>query len=288
MTPEQLRTVLAEAAADTARTAHPVDGAVLRRADGRTPGHWHSNLALRTAARLDGADAHDVAEQFAEALRRHPDIAAVTVSGPGFLGIEVTAASLLAAVCAIIAEQIADAEPGADAVPAADAHTSADDGDPAPEVPDGPARALDDDPVHLIRRSHAHGRRLLRNAAAAGVPGGCPRTAAKGDVRVGEARPDSAEIVGAETLDTAERSLLVHVTEAADTLARTRDPAALTATLADLAHAYLDWAASHTLVPTLDADITAVHAARAVLVDAVTTVLARGLRLLGVRAPERM
>lgn len=263
VTPEQLRTVLAEAAADTSRTAQPVDGAVLRRGDGRTPGHWHSNIALRTAA-LDGADAHETAYRIAEAVRRHPGIAAVTVAGPGFLGIEVSAASLLAAACAIIAEQV-DASRGDDAV-------SRDAADQAPEDPDLLRRAVDDDPVHLVRRSHAHGRRLLRNAAAAGISGGCGRSA----------------LDSAETLDTAERSLLVHVTEAADTLARTQDPAALTAPLADLASAYLDWAAGHMLMPTVDADITAVHAARAVLVDAVTTVLARGLRLLGVRAPERM
>ncbi|WP_171007063.1 DALR anticodon-binding domain-containing protein [Brevibacterium sp. 2SA] len=63
----------------------------------------------------------------------------------------------------------------------------------------------------------------------------------------------------------------------------------VTVVLEDLAAALTAWsAAERDIVPTLDADITAVHAARCVLAAGATTVLATGLRLLGVTAPERI
>nr|WP_284711113.1 DALR anticodon-binding domain-containing protein [Brevibacterium sp. XM4083] len=63
----------------------------------------------------------------------------------------------------------------------------------------------------------------------------------------------------------------------------------VTVVLEDLAAALTAWsAAERDIVPTLDDDITAVHAARCVLAAGATTVLATGLRLLGVTAPERI
>ena len=62
----------------------------------------------------------------------------------------------------------------------------------------------------------------------------------------------------------------------------------LVVALDELSRAYLAWTGDHEIVPTIDHDITGLHAARLRLVDGVTTVLARGLRLLGAPAPERM
>lgn len=291
VTPEQLRTVLAEAVAQTTRCAQQPEGAVLRRADARTPGHWHSTIALRAAAQ-SGGDPREVADRIAEAVRTHPDIAAVTVTGPGFLGIEVRAAALIAAVTALIAEP----EPGSGPEPSSGPGRSA-----APEpggVPElngaesVPAvrasnegastvwgvdaqlvrRAVDANPAYLLMRTHAHTRRLHRRAVAAGLPA---------------AAPDAA----AEQLDAVDRSLLVHIIDTpatADRAVTAGDLRPLVLALDELSRAYLAWTGDHEIVPTIDHDITGLHAARLRLVDGVTTVLARGLRLLGAPAPERM
>lgn len=271
VTPEQLRTVLAEAVAETTRCAQQPEGAVLRRADARTPGHWHSTIALRAAAQ-SGGDPREVADRIAKAVRTHPDIAAVTVTGPGFLGIEVRAAALISAVTELIA----------DPAPSGVTEQSGADREPAAGEPNEAAqavwgvdaqlarRAVDANPAYLLMRTHAHGARLRRRAITAGL---APVTAAP------------------EQLDAVDRGLLVHIIDTPGTVDRAMDAGdlrALVAAFDELSRAYLAWTGDHEIVPTIDHDITGLHAARLRLVDGVTTVLARGLRLLGAPAPERM
>ncbi|WP_339391872.1 DALR anticodon-binding domain-containing protein [Brevibacterium metallidurans] len=279
MTPEQLRTVLVEAVAETTRCAQQPEGAVLRRADARTPGHWHSTIALRAAAQ-SGGDPLEVADHIAEVVRAHPDIAAVTVTGPGFLGIEVRAASLLAAVTALIADPEPSSDPersdvpesrDADRVPAVRAPNEAESTVWGVDAQLS-RRAVDANPAYLLMRTHAHTRRLHRRAVAAGLP---------------VAAPDAA----AEQLDAVDRSLLVHIIDTpatADRAVTAGDLRTLIAALDELSRAYLAWTGDHEIVPTLDHDFTGLHAARLRLVVGVTTVLARGLRQLGAPAPERM
>lgn len=276
VTPEQLRTVLAEAAAETTRCAQQPEGAVLRRADARTPGHWHSTIALRAAAQ-SGGDPREVADRIAEVVRAHPDIAAVTVTGPGFLGIEVRPAALIAAVTALIADPEPSGDPalsGADRVPAVRAPNEAASNEAGSTVWGVDAqlarRAVDANPAYLLMRTHAHGARLRRRAITAGLAGGEP---------------------AAEQLDAVDRSLLVHIIDTpatADRAVTAGDLRALVLALDELSRAYLAWTGDHEIVPTIDHDITGLHAARLRLVDGVTTVLSRGLRLLGAPAPERM
>ena len=276
VTPEQLRTVLAEAVAETTRCAQQPEGAVLRRADARTPGHWHSTIALRAAAQ-SGGDPREVADRIAKAVRTHPDIAAVTVTGPGFLGIEVRAAALISAVTELIADPAPSGDPalsGADRVPAVRAPNEAASNEAGSTVWGVDAqlarRAVDANPAYLLMRTHAHGARLRRRAITAGL---APVTAAP------------------EQLDAVDRGLLVHIIDTPGTVDRAMDAGdlrALVAAFDELSRAYLAWTGDHEIVPTIDHDITGLHAARLRLVDGVTTVLARGLRLLGAPAPERM
>ena len=49
-----------------------------------------------------------------------------------------------------------------------------------------------------------------------------------------------------------------------------------------------DWLSRCAVTPTINVDITALHASRLVLVRAVIIVLAAGLRQLGASAPERI
>ncbi|MFE2656598.1 MULTISPECIES: DALR anticodon-binding domain-containing protein [unclassified Brevibacterium] len=377
MTPEQLHVVLAEAALSTLRPAEdpaptgtdalPSDGSspgnapapgavptgtVLRRGGDVAAGDWQSNLPLRLGTR----EPLSTAESIAEAVASHPDIASVTVTGPGFLRIVLETPALLGTVAQVAAGRHLG-DPGSGATLASSdrlmepASLGVLDAD---ALRYGSARsrtatvlardvellrtAAPANPLHRVQHAHATGRRLLRRAAAAGI-----RVAA--GLAVDEAEHRTPDV----TLAPADRQLALRITEAAGVLARATGTAttasaatgghadtgsqpdgpqptgrhadtrsqsdspqptgrydgagrhadtgrrpgeslrSVTAVLEDLAAALTAWsAAERAIVPTLDADITAVHAARCVLAAGATTVLATGLRLLGVTAPERI
>lgn len=334
MTPEQLHVVLAEAALSTLRPAEDPapTGTVLRRGGDVAAGDWQSNLPLRLGTRAPLS----AAESIAEAVASHPDIASVSVTGPGFLRIVLETPALLGTVAQVaagrhlgdpgsggtLASSELPTEPASLGVLDADALRY---GSARSRTATALARdvellrtAAPANPLHCVQHAHATGRRVLRRAAAAGI-----RVAAD------EAEHRTSDVA----LAPADRQLALRITEAAGVLARATGSAAIasgatgghadigsqldspqptgrqadtgrhsdigrrpgeslrsvTAVLEDLAAALTAWsAAERAIVPTLDADITAVHAARCVLAAGATTVLATGLRLLGVTAPERI
>ena len=333
MTPEHLHVVLAEAALSTLRPAEDPapTGTVLRRGGDVAAGDWQSNLPLRLGTRAP----QSTAESIAEAVASHPDIASVTVTGPGFLRIVLETPALLGTVAQIAAgRHLGDPGPGA-TLASSDRPTEPDGlgvldadalryGSARSRTATALARdvellrtAAPANPLHRVQHAHATGRRVLRRAAAAGI-----RVAAD------EAEHRTSDVI----LAPADRQLALRITEAAGVLARATASAetgtapiasaatgpqsdspqptgrhagtgrqagtgrrpgeslrSVTAVLEDLAAALTAWsAAERAIVPTLDADITAVHAARCVVAAGATTVLATGLRLLGVTAPERI
>lgn len=283
MTPDQLHAALVEALKSIVGAGITPEGVLLRRPPRPADGDWLSTLALAAAPDC-GADPRTLAEQIAASVRERAEIASVSVSGPGFLTVVLTSDALLRAVEGLLAagDRVAVPAPatlrpprGGTAVAGSPGARLGDDaanwhharGSVGP--PDFAAlrRASPDNPLHLVQHAHAHGRRLLRRAHAAGI--------------ASHAAPSAAG------LDQAERTLALDVSEL-DRTVRTRSARAIAEAAEALARDYGDWTRTHVLVPSIDDDITGLHAARLVLAAGVTTVLGRGLRQLGVRAPERM
>ncbi|WP_435227022.1 ArgS-related anticodon-binding protein NrtL [Streptomyces sp. Tue6028] len=122
-------------------------------------------------------------------------------------------------------------------------------------------------PLFRVRYAHARTRALLRNAAALGYTG------APGDVR---------------DLDRAEDLLgaLAEYPHALRVAATDRTPDRLARHLVVTADALL--AVQHTVLPLGDEKPMAAHRARLALADAAGTVLAGGLSLLGISAPDHL
>ncbi|WP_431711698.1 arginine--tRNA ligase [Glutamicibacter uratoxydans] len=130
-----------------------------------------------------------------------------------------------------------------------------------------------DNPVFYVQYAHA------RSAAAA-------RTAAERQV-----------VRDAQTFDAA---LLTHATEnellamlgqfpsIVASAAELREPHRIARYLEQVAGAYHSWYAACRVTPIGENPVEPIHATRLMLNDATTTVLANGLNLLGVTAPERM
>jgi arginyl-tRNA synthetase len=132
------------------------------------------------------------------------------------------------------------------------------------------AKASSDNPVYYVQYAHARVSSLLRNAADLGI--------------TGEADP----------------SLLVHEKEGellrglaefprvVASAAELREPHRVARYLEALAATYHRFYDTCRVLPMGDEEPTDLHRARLLLVDATRTVLANGLDLLGVSAPERM
>ncbi|MEV0219501.1 ArgS-related anticodon-binding protein NrtL [Streptomyces sp. NPDC050704] len=126
-------------------------------------------------------------------------------------------------------------------------------------------------PLFRVRYAHARTRALTRNAAALGFTG------AVGDVRNTHHDTHHAEdLLGA-------LAAYPHVLAAA---ARHRAPDRLARHLVVVADALL--AVQHTVLPLGDEKPSAAHRARLALAEAAGTVLAGGLSLLGISAPDHL
>jgi arginyl-tRNA synthetase len=135
------------------------------------------------------------------------------------------------------------------------------------------ARATNDNPVYYVQYAHARLASILRNAADLGV---------------------SIETDGVDT------SLLTHEKEGellrslADfprivaSAAQLREPHRVARYLEDTASAFHKFYDTCRVLPQGDEQVGPLHVARLVLVAATRVVLATGLHLLGVSAPERM
>lgn len=132
------------------------------------------------------------------------------------------------------------------------------------------SRATNDNPVFTVQYAHARVSSLLRNAADLGV-----------------AAQSHPELLVHEKEGELLRALaeFPRVVKAA---AELREPHRVARYLEELAGTYHRFYDSCRVLPRGDEEVSDLHRARLVLVDATRVVLANGLGLLGVSAPERM
>ena len=134
------------------------------------------------------------------------------------------------------------------------------------------AKATNENPVYYVQYAHARTVNVARNAAEAGVR-----------------REDGfdASVLDHET----EAVLLGHLAELPRVVAQAaqmREPHRVARYLEELAGAYHKWYDVRRVAPFGDEEVSDVHRTRLWLNDATRQVLANGLNLLGVTAPERM
>ncbi|WP_144934719.1 arginine--tRNA ligase [Rothia kristinae] len=130
-----------------------------------------------------------------------------------------------------------------------------------------------ENPVFYVQYAHARTRAVARNAADAGVA----RDAGTFDAAL-LSGPADEELLAA----------LGQFPGAVAEAQRFREPHRVARYLESLAGAYHRWYDSCRVVPQGDDEVSEVHRTRLALNDATAQVLANGLGLLGVSAPERM
>ncbi|MEV0322052.1 ArgS-related anticodon-binding protein NrtL [Streptomyces sp. NPDC050658] len=131
-------------------------------------------------------------------------------------------------------------------------------------------------PLFRVRYAHSRSRALLRNAAALGFSSEPGATT--------EAVDAAPEAVPAAALEAALLDRLAEYPRVLATAARRHAPDRLARHLVDTADAFL--AFQPTVLPRGDEKPLAAHRARLALAEAAGTVLAGGLSLLGISAPE--
>jgi arginyl-tRNA synthetase len=264
MTPEQLRALLEEVAAQAARTgdlpdeagAGPPAGPVFRPADTRAAGvvaDWVTPVAQRWAPRLDLAP-RDLARVLAQALTLQKPVAAVEVAPSGLVALTLEDWARSEIVPRVLEEQD---------------HYALVDGDGRPEIVEAAGSRDPDDPVRAAQLAHARVCRIIRNAEAAGVE-----------------RRSSARL--GELTHVAERHLLVALADLPQRLDRhAGDAVQQRRAVTDLAALADAW--DHPVRPVaVGVHPAPIHGARLLLADAVRIVLRNGLTRLGAAAPERM
>ncbi|MBD3925477.1 arginine--tRNA ligase [Nocardioides cavernae] len=132
------------------------------------------------------------------------------------------------------------------------------------------SRATNDNPVFTVQYAHARVSSLMRNAADLGV------TAVSHPELL--AHEKEGELLRA----------LAEFPRVVKAAAELREPHRVARYLEELAGTYHRFYDSCRVLPRGDEDTTDLHRARLMLVDATRVVLANGLDLLGVSAPERM
>ncbi|HEX5812929.1 MAG TPA: DALR anticodon-binding domain-containing protein [Pseudonocardia sp.] len=257
--------------------ALPADAGIERP---RNPAHgeYATSIALRTAGRA-GVAARDLAGWVADALVRLPEVADVEVAGPGFLNLRMTADGRGALVAEVLAagedyglERAAAVEDAADLLMRnAPAGLVAAVGVDAARYGLARGRAVDsrrtvDNPFFHVRYAHARAASLLRHAAELGVDVGT-------DLRP-LTHPCEGELICA----------IGHF----PAVVASGEPHRVARHLEALAGAFFDVHDTCPALPMGDADVTDLHRARLALVVAAHRVLANGLGLLGVSAPERI
>ncbi|WP_029088859.1 arginine--tRNA ligase [Brevibacterium album] len=131
--------------------------------------------------------------------------------------------------------------------------------------------ASNDNPVHYVQYAHARARGVERKAVEAGI--------------------DPALFDAATLTHETESALLAALADFPRVVAQAaelREPHRIARYLESLAGLFHKWYDACRVTPTADEELGAVHASRLVLDRATAQVLANGLGLLGVSAPERM
>ncbi|MCS4484084.1 arginine--tRNA ligase [Gleimia sp. 6138-11-ORH1] len=129
-----------------------------------------------------------------------------------------------------------------------------------------------DNPVYYVQYAHARTCNVSRNAAEHGVVKEAGFTPAALD------HPADTQLLGA----------LAQFPAMVAQAAQLREPHRVARYLENLAAAYHTWYAQCRVTPRANEEVEAGHVARLWLNDAVKQVLANGLQMLGVTAPERM
>lgn len=137
--------------------------------------------------------------------------------------------------------------------------------------PDVLLAKTNDNPVFYVQYAHARTHQVGRNADAAGIDGS---GFSAGDL----VEPSEAELLTA----------LADYPRVVAQAAELREPHRVARYLEDLAGSFHRWYDACRVTPKGDDPIESVHHSRRVLNDATGQVLANGLELLGVSAPERM
>jgi arginyl-tRNA synthetase len=240
-------------------------------------GEYATSLALRTAGRV-GVAPRELAGWLADALVRRPEVADAEVAGPGFLNLRMTVAGRSALVAEVLAAGKDDREGAAAVEEAADLLVRTAPAGLVEAVGVDAARyalvrgrAVDgrrtvDNPLFRIRYAHARAAALVRNAAELGIEVGTDLQPLA-DPREGE---------------------LVCVIGHFPSVVASGEPHRVARHLEALADAFFDVHDACPVLPVGDADVTDLHRARLALVVAARRVLANGLGLLGVSAPERI
>jgi arginyl-tRNA synthetase len=128
-----------------------------------------------------------------------------------------------------------------------------------------------DNPVFYVQYAHARTKAVARNAAAAGLE-------RKGFDLATLDHPTEAVLLG----------VLADLPRVLAQAAQLREVHRVARYLENLASAYHKWYDQRRVIPLADQPIEPLHRARLLLNDATGQVLANGLELLGVSAPERM
>ena len=233
-------------------SALPVDAGVGRPHDPGL-GEYATTVALRTAGRA-GVAPQELAGWLRDALVERPEVADAEVAGPGFLNLWMTPTGR----AAVVAEALATGPPVVTTDPAEDAARYA---AVRPTDPALLARRVLQNPLFRVQYAHARQVALARNAADLGV----------------EAVPGP--------LDRPEEVELVRCLAEYPAAVRSGRIARHLETLAD---AVLDLHDSCAVLPKGDEEVTELHRARLAAAVAARRVLAAGLALLGVSAPDRI
>jgi arginyl-tRNA synthetase len=220
----------------------------------RGPGHgdYATNVALQTAT-LAGVAPREFAGWLAEELARRPGVRSAEVAGPGFLNLMLAAE----AKADIVAQVLAAGE-----------RFGGLQGRSTPRL-----AGLEEPPtVYAVQYAHARLASLARNAADLGISSDDAQLGLLGHQREGELMCTLGEfprIVAAGA-------------------ARQREPDWVIRYLEQVASAWHTFSETCPVLPVGDEQPGPVHAARLALCEATRQVLANGLNLLGVYAPERM
>jgi arginyl-tRNA synthetase len=134
-------------------------------------------------------------------------------------------------------------------------------------------RQSNDNPVYYVQYAHARIASLLRNAAEIGVA-----------VEVDGYEPALLEHPAEEEL----LATLARFPAVVSSSAELREPHRIARYLEELATAYHKFYDSCRVLPRGDEEVSDLHRSRLILCAATRQVLANGLDLLGVTAPERM
>ncbi len=274
MTPEELATAIRAALTEDLTEAVGADDHVtgvpaevrVERLRGGGPGVWSSNVALQLATRA-GMPPRELAVELAGRLGRVDGVSAVDVSGPGFLNFTCEAASseelttLLAG--AVDTDNLAVAR-------LALAGSSA--GSAFDVEPGLLARRRPENPIFSVQHAHARTYRIARLAADGVDPG------------------DGFDpVLLTHESETALLAALADFPRAVARAAELREPHKVARYLEDLARCLHRWHDTCQVLPRGRDDIvTDLERTRLWLNGAARQVLASGLGLLGVSAPERI